>query len=181
MDLTVIGALPYGDVRAECHFARSGIVFLDDAIRIAQALPQRSVLVPVPGHDGSVTATVRLARAVAKEALAIGKQAFLRPLLTGASRQSLYEVKKAGGDPYSVTLGFRLRHPVYDRRELDTFRRYLGCEVVLVDNVVDTGRTASEAAAVVGTRLIAAIGVTGKAVLKQETINTEPSCSASTV
>lgn len=157
----VLGARPYEQVRVSCHLVKKGFVDMDDARFLADALPDPFVLIPVPGHEGTPTKTLHLARCVLAEALNAGKKGVVRAVLVGNRRESLYEVKKRGGTAGDSFFGFRLRHHVYDRRELDLFAG-LGYHIVLLDNVVDTGATAEAALEVIGKASVMAIGDTRK-------------------
>ena len=158
---SVLGGLPYTDpgVRERSLAVRDGVFDQADIARLADALPERTVLVPVPSRTGSPTWSFKMARLLAAQARALGKQAYVRPLVAGAQRESLHEAKHSGRSTAGILLGFHFVHPVHDARELDNLR-HLGCRVVVVDNVVDTGRTFDEMKAVVGDADICAIAYT---------------------
>ena len=118
-------------------------------------------LCPRRGFGGLSLLAHSNARRLAARALALGKQAFVRPLVVGLPRESLHDAKHDGCDTSGIRLGFRYRNPMLDAREIATLRS-IGCEVVVVDNVVDTGRTARERAAVLGDVSVAAIACTGR-------------------
>lgn len=155
----VIGARPYDDVRVSCHLVKQGFVDVLDAIHLAGALPERFVIVPVPGHDGTAATMLPLARCILAEAVKAGKKGVIRAVLVGNRRKSVYEAKKQGEPVKDTRFGFRLRYPVHDRRELEMFAD-IGYHVVLLDNVVDTGATAEAALKVVGKASVMAIGDT---------------------
>ena len=157
----VIGAVPYESARDRCLAAREGVFHSEDLLRIAAALPQRSLLVPAPSRTGLPTWSLTLARRLAVAARSLDKQTFVRPLVVGSPRESLHDAKHEGRDTSDIRLGFRYRYPILDAREVETLRS-IGCKVVVVDNVIDTGRTAREMAAVLGDVLVAAIACTGR-------------------
>jgi predicted RNA methylase len=93
------------------------------AAEMARLIPPNATLVPIPSSGGKATHTLKLAQEIAK--LTGSKVA---DVLQGEARQSLYELKKAGGDPGGVNFGYRLN----------------GAEPtnpVLIDGVFDTGTT----------------------------------------
>lgn len=97
------------------------------------------ILVPVPGHEGIVSDSSRLL------ADAIGQQTGISTaeILAGDKRKSsFFDVKKYGDklgiNPEDVDFGFRLAD--------DADKQYLyGKKVILVDNVLDTGKTLNDA------------------------------------
>lgn len=97
------------------------------------------ILVPVPGHEGIVSDSSRLL------ADAIGQQTGISTaeILTGDRRKSsFFNIKKYGDrlgiNPEDVDFGFRLAD--------DADKQYLyGKKVILVDNVLDTGKTINDA------------------------------------
>ncbi len=161
--ITVIGALPYEDVREDCHALKQGDpgAVLRSSQRIAEALPGKALLIPVPSHTGVATYTRTLAWAVLREARRLGKEVFLRDVCSCNPRESLCHLKQAGVSVLDLPVEFRLRRGAFDRRELERFAA-LGYARVLVDNVVDTGTTASAMMDAVGESITAAAGDTGR-------------------
>ena len=160
--ITVICARPYEEVRAVCHAVKTDpATACIAAAGMAEGLPDSCVLIPVPSHDGQPGHALTLATFLAVEARKIGKNVLVRPYLVGNKRRSLCEVKHEADDPSAVSVTFRFRNPVSDRRDLGTLVG-LGMQPVVVDNVVDTGRTVREALRALGTDApVAAIGDTG--------------------
>lgn len=117
----------------------------DEAIAIAseqmaKLVPPNSILVPIPSHDGTANATLKLANAIAS---ITGSQVI--DALKGKSRESLYVLKKKGVKVDSDYLGFFLG------TELPN-----GKNVVFIDNVIATGTTANAALKTVDTGSILA-------------------------
>lgn len=146
--LTTIGARPYRDpgVRELCHAIKDGDT---EAIRQAAAIlsthvPDGAILVPVPNREGKADYTLLLAEAI-KDHCAPERSVHVVDALTGHPHPSLCLLKEAGLPTDGVDFGFRYRN----RREklfLASFNGSTGNPVYLVDNVVDTGRTARAAA-----------------------------------
>jgi hypothetical protein len=117
-------------VRALHHALKAGS---DSAARrmardMAQHVPADAVLIPMPSRKGYGGAGLLLAQHLA--------EVTGRPVvdaLRGASRPSLYAVKKRGGDPSSIDLGLYLAAPLPPGTP------------VIVDNIVGTGHTARSA------------------------------------
>lgn len=160
--ITVIGALNYESVRDDCHALKrcDRDALARHAARLAEALPIRSLLIPVPSHTGTATYTRALAWAVLRAARKAGKNCFLRDVAVCDPRESLCALKQAGVLTTQAKVSFRLRSKAFDQRELDRFEA-LGYVRVLVDNVVDTGTTAGAMMDAVGESIIAAVGDTG--------------------
>lgn len=160
--IRVICARPYEEVRAVCHTVKTEPSAAQAAAAImAGDLPDTCVLIPVPSHEGQPGHALTLATFLAIEGRKMGKTVHVRPYLVGNRHRSLCEVKHEGGDPSAVRMTFRFRNPVSDRRDLETLTE-IGVQPVIVDNVVDTGKTVREALRALGTNApVAAIGDTG--------------------
>lgn len=102
------------------------------AREMAPHVPRDAVLVPMPGRKGSGGAGLLLANHLAK---LTGRP--VADVLRGKDRASLYEHKKAGGDPGTIDLGFHQKGSLPK-----------GTPVV-VDNVVGTGTSARAAQAAI--------------------------------
>ena len=87
-----------------------------------------SIFVPIPSSGGVATYTKQLANEIA--AINGGT---VSDILKGSERESLYDTKKSGGNAAEVDFGFRLDGDAPQGN------------IVLVDNVMDTGETASAA------------------------------------
>lgn len=135
-DSGMVASLRYKDagVRDLHHAVKAGD---EDAIRtmaeqMAPHLPEDAVIVPMPGRSGAGGIGERLAQHLSTMTG--------RPVvhaLAGKDRPSLYEHKKAGGDPAAVDLGFHATGHVGNGTP------------VIVDNVIGTGTTARAARAAI--------------------------------
>ncbi len=156
--LNVIGASDYESVRSLCHRIKEGD---REAIALAGRLLQRripdgAVLVPAPGHLGYASHTRLLADSVRDAASREGRTMTVFDCLGCAPHEPLYDLKKAGKDVSETDLDVRFRHVSHKR--LFTRLRRSGRTVVLLDNVVDTGKTALSCLELLGTRTVAAVG-----------------------
>lgn len=148
MELNIIFSKKYTEVRDLCHEMKRGDVsvinpFLDE---IADALPTRSLLVPMPQSSGKAEYTEKLAVAIAEHCNNLGtdKTAVVLDCLCGCVHDSVCG-RKAKGEPFDdIVFGFIYRDGAESRLR-DFVQK--GWEVILVDNVVDTGTTASAAIA----------------------------------
>ncbi|NBW50890.1 MAG: hypothetical protein EBR49_12530, partial [Betaproteobacteria bacterium] len=93
------------------------------AAEMARLIPKGATLVPIPSSGGKATHTLKLA-----EELARLTGAKVANVLQGDARESLYALKKAGGDPDSVNFNYRLTGEIPEN-------------AVLIDGVFDTGAT----------------------------------------
>ena len=160
--LNIIGARPYEEVREDCHALKAGItsrnpVMVRCATRIAPAI-RRAFLIPVPSHHGPATDTLQLTLAIADEINRAGGTALVADVLEADPHASLCEAKHTpGADPSAIEVRVHLRQvPV-----ANIIRKGPKIPVYLVDNVVDTGRTARACMAAVRTDGILAVGDTG--------------------
>lgn len=139
----IISASDYESVRDLCHDVKSGLkpAIEQAAKMLAPLVPLgKTVLVPVPGHEGAASHTLDLAYAIEKEVRRSGVDATVFDCLVCDPHESLCEIKRKGGDPSGIELNVRFR----DQGGEDIFNKAFrdGYRVVLVDNVVDTGKTA---------------------------------------
>ena len=135
------------------------------AIAIAAAemeryIPKNAVLVPMPSHQGFATYTLELARRIGELT-----ETEVCDTLKGSPRKSLYQLKKEGKHPKSTKFGFYLTDTIPS-----------GKQVIIIDNVVATGTTATAAANVVGNCVVFALADDGRAkkvngMKKLDTIN----------
>lgn len=129
-----------GEVRRIAHGLKRGEA---DAIRVASVsmaakVPAGAILVPVPGSNGHTGVVKQLAEAIARLS-----NASVIDILTGPVRQSNYARKKAGFDVSVGDIGTRLRSGIV----------VPSGQIVLIDNVLDTGSTAMAAVDAIGRRL----------------------------
>jgi hypothetical protein len=130
----VRAAVEYAAGREVAHGIRKGnpMAIAAAARALAPLVGPGDTLVPMPGARGLATYTAKLADAIAAISGSTVDQA-----LNGVKRESLYELKKSGGDPASVDLGL----------EFSADMLKPGTRVVIVDNVLATGTTARAAIA----------------------------------
>ena len=146
MELNIVFAKKYTEVRDLCHEMKRGDVsvispFLDE---IAEALPPKCVLVPMPQSSGRAEYTEKLAVTIAQHCNSLGtdKTAVVLDCLCGYVRDSVCG-RKAKGEPFDdIDFGFVYRGGADSRVKAFVEK---GWEVILVDNVVDTGTTATAA------------------------------------
>lgn len=127
-------------LRSLCHGIKDGNA--GDIARAARLMAKLvrpgDTLVPIPSRTGVATTAKLLAEAISKIT-----GAPVADILKGASRKSMYEMKKGGTIPGEEFLGLRLEGEPPEN-------------TVFVDNVVATGTTARAALRLVpGSRLIA--------------------------
>lgn len=123
-------------VRAVAHGLKAGDprATATAAEAMAPLVPPGATLVPVPGHDGSTRANLRLAEAVARLAGAEVRDGLEREPSEGQYSRFLRGAPRLGPDEIRVRwAGGALRDPV-----------------LLVDNVVASGATALAAARALG-------------------------------
>ncbi len=163
MKLNIIGALPYEQVREDCHAIKDSQknmeIILRHAGRLARALPGKSLLLPVPSHTGVVNETYLLAREIRREAIATGKRCEIYCPVRCNARESFCELKHQGVDITGMDTGFF----IMDKEHFEEVRnRYVkdGFELIIVDNIVDTGTTAISMAGLTGSTTVLAIGRT---------------------
>ncbi len=132
-------------------------------------LPEKSVLVPVPGHEGYATHSVRMCAAILVATAkanqtdgAVKKYSTLCDCLSCVPHPSLCVMKHRGEDISRVEVEVQWKNEL----EKDLFNSYVrdGLVPILVDNVVDTGKTARSCMRRlgVGPVQVIAIGSTGR-------------------
>lgn len=141
-DISVVGEYYTQDniLRSLCHGIKDGNA--DDIARAARLMAKLvrpgDTLVPIPSRTGVATTAKLLAEAISKIT-----GAPVADILKGASRKSMYEMKKGGTIPGEEFLGLHIEGEPPEN-------------TVFVDNVVATGTTARAALRLVpGSRLIA--------------------------
>lgn len=164
MELNIIFFKKYTEVRDLCHEMKRGDIsvinpFLDE---IANALPTKSLLVPMPQSSGKAEYTEKLAVSIAEHCNNLGtdKTAVVLDCLCGYVHDSVCG-RKAKGEPFDdIDFGFVYRDRA-DKRVKALVD--MGWEVILVDNVIDTGTTASSAIAALNINKVSvlALGNTG--------------------
>ena len=114
---------------------------LSAAKLMSPVIPERAILIPVPGHTGVTTYTKELCKAIVNRR----KDLLMADFCVGHSRQSWCEMKKRfrhdGTDflPDSEFFGFKLSgKPDFEEEQ-----------VVFIDNVADTGVTMAYAMSLV--------------------------------
>ena len=151
--MRIIFAKKYNEVRDLCHDVKEtkpcpGLpVFYDEA---SAAMPVKAVLVPMPGSGGIASYTADMAYELAKNSNAqfVGKTAVVLNCLVGSIRDSVCRRKEAGEPFDDIQFGFRFGSSEA-RERLEKFIR-AGWDVILVDNVIDTGTTARAAMQAMG-------------------------------
>lgn len=144
-DITIAGARPYAEVRKDCHAVKQSRTVKDRTLtrcarRIAASLPEGEwFLVPAPSHRGKAEDSLLLATAIATEYNRLHDGfAVVCNILECEPHPSLCDEKHAGRDVSCVDIRVRLKDvPVAYALSLRT-----DLPAWLVDNVVDTGRTA---------------------------------------
>ena len=162
--LTILGAHPYKEVRPLCHSVKhcrhsAAPAMIQAAKLLAKAIDRPTVLVPVPSHTGFATDMFALAGAVCVEAAKRGVPCEVADVLACRPHPSLCDEKhkEGGGHPEDI------RIVMYQMGGAAARERLAGKYVLLVDNVVDTGKTARAAfAALPAANGILAIGDTGR-------------------
>lgn len=104
------------------------------AAEMVKYIPKNAVLIPMPSHTGKATYTKELCRLIARDTAAE-----VCDILRGKERETLYNLKKQGRHILPKKLGF------YVTQEPPTGKRLL-----IIDNVVATGTTATAAVCTLG-------------------------------
>jgi predicted amidophosphoribosyltransferase len=103
------------------------------AKEMARIAPRGAVFIPVPSRYGKATDTMTLATIIAS--MTGGTVA---NILSGSSRESLYNIKKRGDNIDDEFFNFRTHENIPNGR------------LVIVDNIYDTGATVSAIAEITG-------------------------------
>ena len=138
-DIELLYGLFYETVRKDCHAIKNcEFKAIEDWARIlAQEIPDGSVLVPVPGHKGRARSTYFLAQAIRQKAFP-GKNLLVYDCLKSKRHTSLCELKQKGLPTEGVELGVRFTN-FFAKIAFQSVR--IGRTVILIDNVIDTGKT----------------------------------------
>ncbi len=160
--LQVIYGQPYKEVREWCKLIKTEPQalprkYLDE---ICAALPKDSILIPIPGHQGTPSHTAALAEDIIRRSTHFHKDVRSLPdLLATQPRESLCEAKHNGKDIKDIPVAYACREG--DLKELKEFIS-MGYAPVLLDNVIDTGTTLRAARQAVGLPCLAvSLGNTG--------------------
>ena len=108
-----------------------------------RALPRKCILIPVPEHTGRAGYTRDLCNRLQKVA-GISKDVRIIDALWCNPRPSLCEMKRAGKDTSGVEVKFKINTNETSHGDLGMLSSTF--DIVLVDNVLDTGRTMTAAA-----------------------------------
>lgn len=124
-----------------------------------RALPKKCILIPVPGHFGRASHTRDLCNCLQKAA-GISKDVRIIDALLCESHPSLCEMKRAGKSTDDIEIRMSINLDETSRYDLSRLSETF--TLVLVDNVLDTGKTLTAAADAVGTPCKAlTLGYTG--------------------
>lgn len=136
----ICGARPYETVREECHGVKNGYVDVIEscARRLAQSVPEKAVLIPIPGRFGYADSSYGLAQEIQRLGILDGKRVVLRDALYCDAHEPLYDIKKRGETRPPDWLRMRPNKKMCS--EIVALREE-GYAVVFVDNVIDTGTT----------------------------------------
>jgi len=133
-----------GDLRELAHLVKAGDpegIYLAGEL-MSEIVSDGSILVPVPSREGYATTTLNLCESIVKH----NPSCQVYDVLKGASRESLYELKKQGKTLTEDELGLTLYGDLPE-----------GSPVYLVDNVVATGATGLAAHKVIPNSILVAI------------------------
>lgn len=163
--IRILFSLPYESVREECHALKDGDMSSLSADRIREglieAIPDRSILIPVPGRDGKATFTKQMVNTIIAllESCRSEKTVFSANILQGKQRDSVCEWKRLGLPIDEIDFGFFV-----DKENLAVLRSLekAGWKPILVDNVIDTGTTVRAIMDTIGEYPVIAIGDTGE-------------------
>ena len=139
--LACLGATYTRKVSHLAHAVKSGDPEAIDtaSLLLSRYVPPRSVLIPIPSHDGHATYTLKLAKFIAKRT-----GAKVLDILKTDARESLYMQKQKGVDIDYVDLGYWIMNTPEIGEILKSAKN-----VILVDNVVDSGVTYEQAQKVI--------------------------------
>ena len=162
MTLCFTGAFSYRHdwIKELCHAVKKGWprAIREEARRLCHFLQPWTLLVPVPGHGGRATVTKNLAKRLSVEAFRRGKPVLVADVLACEPHESLCALKRKGYWPVRNDVTMRWRSGA--ARALTVLLRRLGWQVVLLDNVLDSGVTAAACCRVLGETCLLATGYT---------------------
>lgn len=119
-----------------------------EAARLMQfAVPKGATLIPVPNASGKAVTTLALANALAQFVQGVT----VIDCLSATPRKRLYDIKAGGSSVRKMDLGMKLKRSIPVNEN-----------TYLIDNCVDTGKTALEAAKATGIYKIAALAISAK-------------------
>lgn len=138
-ELACMGA-DYAKVRELAHSVKRGEADAIEvaAISMARKIPRGSILIPVPQHTGNAEYTLKLSKRIAELS-----GCMVMDILKAAPREdTLFTRKKMnGGVVKEYSLGFYVVGGANTGEKLKSTR-----DVILIDNVVDSGMTYAQAA-----------------------------------
>lgn len=126
----------YGEVRHLAHDVKAGDPDAIDraALLMYKYVPPRSVLIPIPQHTGQAEYTLKLAKRIAQ----LSKARVIDVLSMAKRDTTLYMQKKRGIS--NLNLNFSA---YYDESVMQQIRT--ASNVILIDNVIDSGLTYNQA------------------------------------
>lgn len=141
--LNVIGARPYAEVRDDCHALKAALSPWDPSVvRCAGHITGQvgdCFLVPVPSHTGRATHSLLLAREISAQLRRKDRLCIIADILSEEPHRSLCEAEHSGDG----TAGIDVKVVIRDKTGLGLLvRNHSRMPAFLVDNVVDTGKTA---------------------------------------
>ena len=151
-----------GDTYRYCQLAKKNAYRIPKAFLDAYVLclPPKCILIPVPEHRGNAEANLDLCNAL-KNAAGISKDVRRIDALRCDPHESLCEAKRQGKDTAGIDIRMHINTKETSREDLQMLNETF--QIVLVDNVMDTGRTLRAAAEALGLEDVMAIalGYTG--------------------
>lgn len=135
--ISYLSANPYDRTSREVAYGlktRRKSIIMRAAEEMSRLVKKDSVLVPMPSHLGFSTYTLDLCNAIGKI-----KQCSVIDALRCNEHETIFSMKKNGVSMWKINLGMRLVENIPD-----------DAEVFLIDNVIDTGKTARSAANAIG-------------------------------
>lgn len=129
----------YINVRKLAHDIKRGdIEAIEKAsLLLAEKCPSQSILIPIPQHTGKADYTLALANRLAK----LTNSKVLDIIYSNPRTDTLYSIKKQNhGVIKDYSLGFQIVRRSEIERQLKSARN-----VILIDNVVDSGMTYTQA------------------------------------
>jgi len=131
----------YSSVRNLAHEVKSGDIDAIDkaSLIMMKYVPVNSILIPIPAHTGNATYTLTLANFIAKRT-----KSRVLDILSSDSREMLYKQKMKGIDISKINLGFKVDKQDEIGKLLNSVRN-----VILIDNVVDSGTTYEQAKSII--------------------------------